>query len=147
MSDGGDPDTDTEETTETDTRMGRAGSYCRLDSLPRWPIPFRWWDFVSERRQPTTPPVAIVMQRVSCTTIMAISNGLMCSTEAGPAGHINRSAFLTRQLARIGRHRIIPTAIVMQRVSCTTIMATSEEQHSHGAGRQLLPAGLPAKVM
>ena len=39
------------------------------------------------------------------------------------AGNTKRLAFLARQVARIGQHRRLPATVVLQRVSCTTIIA------------------------
>ena len=79
-------------------------------------------------------PAIVVLQRVSCTTIITISGSLMCITISDSlmcnttvlAGHTNRLAFLARQVSRIGQHRSIPAIVVLQRASCATITTISD---------------------
>jgi hypothetical protein len=68
-------------------------------------------------------PVAVVMNRISFTTIFTISNSLMCNTVNGRVGRTNRSAFPARHIVINGRRRTgtPATTVVMQ--PCTTKFA------------------------
>jgi hypothetical protein len=64
------------------------------------------WQQVARIGRPRITPATVVMQRVSCTTIITISSSLMCNP----------------------RSVSTPATVAMQRISCTTILVNHQQQ-------------------